>query len=171
MLFHTSQTKLNFVPKLTINNIEIERVKNFNFLGLTINENLSWKPHIDKIGTKISKAGGMINRLKHFLPSHILRIIYCSTVQTNLLYSLLVWGFDCNKLSKIQKKIIRNLCCKKYNAHTEPLFKSLKLLKLEDLIELNTLKFYFNLKKEKVPEYFKSYQVQTRDEVHGRNTL
>ena len=170
MLFHSPNTQFEFVPKLFINNIEIERVENFNFLRLNINENLSWKSHIDKITVKISKSGGIINRLKHFLPTDILRTIYCSTVQSNLLYSLLSWGYDCNRIAKSQKRIIRNICGQKYNAHTEPLFKKLDLLKIDDLLELKTLKFYYNLKKGTVPEYFKTYKVQRRFEIHGRNT-
>ena len=147
MLFHSPNTKIQFDPKLVINNIEIERVKNFNFLGLNINENLCWKSHIDKITLKISKSGGIINRLKQFLPIDILRIIYCSTVQSNIIYSLLAWGYDCNRIAKTQKRIIRNICNQKYNAHTEPLFKKLNLLKVEDILDLYTLKFYYKLKK------------------------
>ena len=152
-----------------INNIEIERVENFNFLGLSINENLSWKSHIDKIALKISKSSGVINRLKHFLPVDILRTIYCSTVQSNLTYSLLAWGYDCSRIVKSQKQVIRNICCQKYNAHTEPLFKRLDLLKIEDLLNLNTLKFYYKLKKDTVPDYFKNYSISRRDEMHGKN--
>ena len=170
MLFHTPNTRFSFIPKLEINNIEIERVKNFNFLGLTINENLSWKPHMDKIGSKISKSGGVINRLKHFLPEHILRIIYCSTVQSNLNYSLLTWGYDCSRLAKTQKKIIRNICCQNYNAHTEPLLKKLSLLKIEDMLNLSTLKFYYKLNKGNIPEYFKSFEIHTQNERHEMNT-
>ena len=55
-------------------------------------------------------------------------------------------------------------------AHTEPLFKELGLLKIDDILQLNTLKFYYKLRKEKVPEYFKSYRIQTNEERHGRNT-
>ena len=75
MLFHTPNTKFKFIPKLVINDTELERVENLNFVGLTINENLNWKPHMDKISNKISKSGGVINRLKHFLPTNILRMI------------------------------------------------------------------------------------------------
>ena len=170
MIFHTPNTKFIFSPTLMINNTQIERVTNFNFLGLTINENLSWKPHVDRIANKISKTGGIINRLKHFLPLHILRIIYCSTIQSNIIYSLLAWGYDCKRLVKTQKKIIRNICCKKYNAHTEPIFKELGLLKLDDLLKLNTLKFYYKLINGKVPEYFKSYNLHTQSNIHGRDT-
>ena len=108
--------------------------------------------------------------MKHFLPTHILRIIYCSTVQSNLNYSLLIWGYDCNRLAKTQKKIIRNICCQNYNAHTEPLFKNLGLLNIQDLFDLNTMKFYYKFKKGKAPEYFKSFIINTHDERHGRNT-
>ena len=58
---------------LQINSTEIERVTNFIFLGVTINEHLSWKPHIDKICSKISKYIGILNKLKHYLPPNILR--------------------------------------------------------------------------------------------------
>ena len=170
MIFHTKGTRLNFIPNIYINGIEIERVADFNFLGLTINENLSWKPHVNKISNKISKYSGILCRLKHFLPTHILRTIYCSIIQSNLNYSLLAWGFDCNRLIKLQKKILRIISSSNYNAHTEPLFKNLKLLKLTDLMKINTLKFYYKLKNQKIPVYFKNYQVLSQEEIHGRDT-
>ena len=170
MIFHTQGTKFNYIPNITINGTSIERVSDFVFLGLTVNEKLSWKSHVDKIANKLSKYSGVLCRLKHFLPSHILRMIYCSIIQSNLNFSLLTWGFDCNRLIKLQKKIIRIITCSKYNAHTEPLFKRLELLKLTDMITLNTLKFYWKLNKDKVPDYFVSYKPQTREALHGRDT-
>ena len=170
MIFHTKGTKLNYTPTICINGTNIEKVKNFNFLGLTINENMSWKPHVDKIANKISKYSGILGRLKHFLPVHILKTIYCSIIQSNLNYSLLAWGYDCNRLVKLQKRIIRIITLSRYNAHTEPLFKKLELLNITDMLKHNTLKFYYRLKKQEVPDYFLSYQVLTRGDIHGRNT-
>ena len=67
MIFHYHNKDISQnIPNLIINDIEIERVTNFNFLGLTINENISWKPHINKIVSKISKHTGIMNRLKSF---------------------------------------------------------------------------------------------------------
>ena len=170
MIFHTPGTKLNYIPKIFINGVNIERVQNFNFLGLTINENLSWKPHVDKIANKLSKYSGVLSRLKHFLPPYILKTIYCSIVQSNLNYSLLVWGYDCKRLVILQKKIIRIICCSKYNSHTEPLFKKLGLLNITDMMKHNALKFYYKLKKGKVPAYFENFQILTQEEIHGRET-
>ena len=52
MIFHNRQKKLLKDISIKINSIEIERVDNFNFLGLTINKHLSWKPRMDKISKR-----------------------------------------------------------------------------------------------------------------------
>ena len=81
MVFHPYQKNIeNFIPSLKIGGTNIERVKEFNFLGLIIEETLSWKSHVDYISNKISRHIGVLNRLKHFLPTHILRTIHCSVI-------------------------------------------------------------------------------------------
>ena len=54
MLFHFRQRTLRDcdIPKIRINEIDIERVDEFDFLGLTINENMTWNSHIRKISNK-----------------------------------------------------------------------------------------------------------------------
>ena len=47
-------------PKLLINNIEIERVDYFNFLGLQLNHNLNWNKHVNYVSLKISKISGIL---------------------------------------------------------------------------------------------------------------
>ncbi len=56
--------------------IQIERVHEFNFLGLTINEHLNCRDYIDKISNKISKTMGILNKLKHFLPKEAICVSY-----------------------------------------------------------------------------------------------
>ncbi len=68
MIFHTLQKTVNTV-QLHIENTNVDIVYKFNFLGLTINENLNQKNHIDKIANKISKSMGILNKLKHFFAS------------------------------------------------------------------------------------------------------
>ena len=55
MIFHHYQKNItNISTTLKISCEPIERVTEFNFLGQTINEHLSWKPHIQKISNKNS---------------------------------------------------------------------------------------------------------------------
>ncbi len=60
----------------------------------------------------------------------------------------------------IQKKAIRIISISKYNAHSEPLFKQLNLLKIEDILRLNELKFYYKYENGLLPDYFKKTKEQ-----------
>ena len=94
MIFHYRQRKIDsLIPNLKINLEPIERVTEFNFLGLTIDEQLSWSPHIQKISNKIARTLGIMNRLKRFLPEKLLRLIYNSLILPYFQYSILTWGF------------------------------------------------------------------------------
>ena len=53
---------------IKINNINIERVTDFNFLGLITSSNLKWNKHIDHIALKISKVTEILYRLKSIFP-------------------------------------------------------------------------------------------------------
>ena len=157
MIFHHYQRNItNIIPTLKINFEPIERVMEFNFLGLTIDEHLSWKPHIQKISNKIARTLGIMCRLKNFLPTHVLRILCNSMILTHLQYSILSWGFK-------QKRAVRIISNSKCNSHTDPIFKKLNLLKLKDLFELNVLNLFYKYKNNILPFYvshmFSDYSV------------
>ena len=128
---------------LTIDGVNIEKVEEFNFLGLTIDTNLKWKKHTDKISNKCSKITGVLNRLKLLFPQEIKCLLYNSLIVPHINYCITAWGFYRNRITIIQKKAIRIITASSYISHTEPLFKQLNLLKVEDILTLHELKFYF----------------------------
>ena len=131
MTFHPHQKDItDLIPRLNMNGIEIEKVETFDFLGVTLDEYLTWKSHTDKMAIKLSKYSGIINKLKNYLPLHILKALYNSLVQAHLNYAILVWGYKCNRLVKLQKRLVRIITRSKYNAHTDPLFKRTEILLL-----------------------------------------
>ncbi len=67
MIFNTKKKKEKSLT-LKIDNVNIEQVAELNFLGLTLDEHLDWKCHINKLSNKISQCMGILNRLKRFLP-------------------------------------------------------------------------------------------------------
>ena len=84
-------TKTNYMimgtPKMTsmidqtdiiLENTKVDRVTKTKFMGVIIDENLTWKNHIDGITKTISRNIGMINKLKFFVPERILRTLYCT---------------------------------------------------------------------------------------------
>ena len=77
MLFHFRQRNIDhLVPTLEINGHVIERVKEFDFLGLTIDEHLNWNAHVQKISNKIARALGVISRLTLIIPSYFTTYSY-----------------------------------------------------------------------------------------------
>ena len=83
-----------------------------------------------------------LGRLKYILPQHIKIMIYNSLILSHLNYGILPY----------KKQSIRRITCAKYNSHTEPLFKNLKLLKLSEIFSIAQLKFHFRYKYYKLPE-------------------
>ena len=80
MLFHMPQKE---IPQLSfnINRMVIEHVKEFNFLGLTLDSNLNWKAHLKAIGSKISRVIGLLRKLNIYFQntSYVLfiKLIFC----------------------------------------------------------------------------------------------
>ena len=132
----------------------IDKTSEFSFLGLTINENLTWKNHVNIISNKISRISGLLNRLRNYLPTYTKLQIYNSLILPHCYYGILAWGFEMNRIYKIQKASIRSITNSKYNAHTEPLFKQLKLLKVEDIFTIQQYKLYHKFISNNLPTYF-----------------
>lgn len=169
MLFYTPQRKVIY-PKIKFDNHDIEFVDHFNFLGIIFDKHLNWNVHINTISKKISKISGVMCRLKHVLPQAVLLTLYNSLVLPYLNYGLLIWGHKCDKIFCLQKKIVRIISDSKYNSHTEPLFKKLKVLKATDLCALHELNFCFKLEHQLLPFYFNNALFIRHNEVHRYNT-
>ena len=107
------------------------------------------------IASKISSTTVILNKLKHHFPPNLLEMIYNSLILSRLHYGILLWGYN-NKRIGILKKTIRIITLGKYLAHSEPLFKRLNKLTIEDILTLNQLKFCFKLINNKLPDYFKN---------------
>ena len=122
------------------------------------------------MATKLFKYSGIINKLKNYLPLYIRKALYNSLVQTHLNYATLVWDFKCNRLVKLQKRLVRIITCSKYNAHTDPLFKNIEILKVSHILDLNALKFYYKHVHGKLPSYFYSFNIVTQGSQHSYNT-
>ena len=117
----------------------------------TLDNHLNWNAHINKIFGKISRITGILNKIKVFLPSHILKNIYSSVILCQLNYGILVWGLNYKRICKLQERVMRIITCSKYNAHSEPLFKQLKF---QDMQKLQERKSYYRLVHRQLPSYF-----------------
>jgi hypothetical protein len=119
------------------------------FLGVYFDENLNFKYHIKLLVTKLSKALFFLRSSKNFLTPRALKAVYYSLFHSNLIYCIQIWSCtsqaNLNPLIILQKKAIRLISNSKFNAHTEPIFKSLSILPFDKLVlffNLQTMQHY-----------------------------
>jgi Reverse transcriptase (RNA-dependent DNA polymerase)/Endonuclease/Exonuclease/phosphatase family len=113
------------------------------FLGVYFDENLNFKHHISLLTSKLSKALYIMRSAKNFITPCAMKSVYYALFHCNLIYCIQIWS--CTAISNLkhiltlQKKAIRLTSNANYNAHSEPLFKSLEIL------PFNYLTSFFNL--------------------------
>ena len=81
-----NKVKLN----VNINDIKIKQVTNLKFLGIIIDDKLDWKSQINYVSTKLSRAIGILNKVKFKLKSLVL--VYNSFLYFHLTYCCHIWG-------------------------------------------------------------------------------
>ncbi len=162
ILFKSSNKKPKYNVKIAINDKNIEQVKSTNFLGIIIDECLTWNNHIAKVAKKIIRASGIISKMRHFVNRNGIKLIYYALVYPYLIYGNLIWGNTyktrIQKIMNIQKKIVRMMTFKLYMEHTEPIFKELNILdifKINDYLTAMFMFRYHHLKN--LPEEFDNF--------------
>lgn len=139
-----------------IDNIPIERVTEYTFLGITLDLKISWKPHIAKTQSKMARCISLMGKSKHILDYHSLFIVYCTLTLPYMSYGVKVWGntykTNIDVLFKLQRRAIRILHNVGFRDHTDILFQQSKILKFNDLIKFKTLKIIFKAKQNLLPK-------------------
>jgi hypothetical protein len=140
---------------------ELCKEKAFKFLGHWVDENLTWDFHLKKLQSKLISANYALNTAKDFVPLRIRKTIYRSLFESHLHFGSLIYGSaNPSKLSAInnlQKQAVRSVARAKYRAHADPLFQSLKILKIPDLIRLNQTLFVHKYRSDRLPPSFSNY--------------
>ena len=94
---------------------------------------------------KLSKEIGILNRLKHAFPQNVLLSIYHSLLAFHSNSGLLLEDTHVNRVSKLQAKYFRIIFNSEYLAHSEPIFKILKLLTIDDVYNLKLIILQVNI--------------------------
>lgn len=163
---NVNKTKLMlFTPKgyihnedmtLKMNGQQVEFVNEFKFLGVWLDEHLTWKFHITELSIKLNRLKFVFRKLNRLLPVHCLRNMYFAYVHSRLLYGIIVWGTMCSKenfssLINIQKCFVRLINKVSIFEESSPLFLKNKILKLQDSLDLELLKQMFQYQNHTLP--------------------
>ena len=137
---------------------------------MLIDDCLTWKNHIDCVSKTISRNIGVMNKLKHFVPTGILHVLYCTLVLPYLNYGILIWGDTfksyLDKLIKLQEWAIRTVSNSHYRSHTWPIFAKYNVLTVTDMHTLELGTFMYRNSVNELPSSFNNYFTK-RSEVHN----
>ena len=135
------------ISEIKIENLNLSRCMNTNFLGINITHNLSWNLHLKILNNKINKIRGILYVTKEFLNRSSKLTIYYALVYPNLTYGNIIWGkapkSKLNNLIISQKKVVRAIAGVTRGEHTNSLFIELGLLKINEINIFITCTFVF----------------------------
>ena len=107
------------------------------------------------MANKVSKSIGMIHKSSFYSSSYSLRVLYYSLVYPYFFYCNIVWAstYKTNLvcLVKLQKRVVRIIDKSHFNAHSDPIFKKLGILKFHDLNLLQLGQFMFSYQIRNLP--------------------
>ena len=89
---------------IKIDNTYFEGVDEFNFLGISFNEQLNWQSHIKKISNRCSRIIVILNKLKRLLTLNIKIMLYNTLILSHLNYGLTAQGYRCDRIKKTSKE-------------------------------------------------------------------
>ena len=133
--------------QISINNKIIGQSCSTKYLGVTIDEKLSWKDHIQNLKSKLAKNCYALAKAKNYLDQSTLRSMYYSLIYSHLQYGISSWGCAAKShlttVETLQKQALRHICLQPPLTHTHNLFKSQKILKFNDIFKFQLCKIIF----------------------------
>lgn len=160
LLFH----KKKILPqvKCILNGSKIKVATCCTFLGIALDNQLSWSFHLDRVCKKLNSAYYAIRNLKQTLTTEQLLKLYYALVYPHLSYNIIVWGQcgDIHRIFVLQKRILRLIFNLKYRESCRTTFVNNNIL---TVICIYLYKILVNVKKNR-DEYTNNSM------IHDHNT-
>ena len=147
--------------EISINDVNLNRVGNgcnekfVKFLGIHLDDSLSWKYHIDYICNKISRTLFALRQTRNILSTPSMLMLYNALIHPYISYGILAWGNASqtmlNRILLLQKRALRLIHKRPYNSHTDPLFSRSNVLKVQDSYEFAVRTFMYDYEHNNLP--------------------
>ena len=172
VIFKSKHKKLTKNLNFRISGQKIIPVHSIKYLGIKLDENLTFQPHINDLSIKLSRSNGMLSKIRHYITYDTLISIYHAIFNSHIRYGCQVWGLTTNQSLKrivsLQNKAMRII-------HFQPPFSKPDLLyylsntvKLVDQIKILNCLFVWEHQHSKLPTAFNNFFTLTK-ETHRHN--
>ena len=157
--------------KLTIRKYTLHELDHIKYLGVFLDNKLTWGYHIDYLITKLSQVAGILYKVRDVLPMKSRIMVYNSLAGSYLNYGIVSWGSATltrlNKLKALQNRLVRYITFSPPRTNVLHKYKSLKILTVEQLFFCETAKLVQHVHNGTSPLIFRDYFVTSS---HSYNT-
>ena len=92
--------------------VKLFPVEHLKYLGMFLDNHLTWEYHINQLSKKLSQANGILSKLRHNAPRKTVLLVYHAIFYSHLNYVCSLWGLSYDKhvdiICKLQKKMYKN---------------------------------------------------------------
>ena len=149
-------------------------MKSARFLGVLIDNKLTWTMQIKHVQSKISRSISIMYKVKYLLDTQALLTLYNSLILPYLNYCVEAWGdtypTNLSRITKLQKRAIRIVGNLGFNRHTNLVFAELKLLKFEDIVKVSTgavmYKGFYGLLNDRLSKHLMVSKTNTKQKLN-----
>ena len=170
------------ICEIKIGKDSIPRTEYTKYIGLIIDETLTWEYQVNEICNSLLKYFGIFYHIRNTISPSLARIIYFACIHSRVKYAIEVYGTASqsriNKLQILQNKLMKLLTRKDRLYSTNALHTDLNILKVKDIHETAVLQFVYSCIKETpigpFVEYFKlrrdehNYDLRNNDNISTR---
>ena len=156
ILFRKKQSNFDrYSISIKLDGCKLVTSDNVQYLGVYIDNFVSWDFHITLLSNKLSRANGIISKLRHFTTKETILSLYYAIFYSHMTYGCLIWSLTTTKnidsITILQKKCLHILNFAPINSHTNYLFFSDKVIKFTDVIKMEQLKLVFQFNHNMLP--------------------
>ena len=161
VIFRRKGKNINKNLNFRLSGQKLKLSSQIKYLGIQIDEHLLWDAQINALYIKLSKATGILTKMRHFICYKSLLGLYYALFESHLNYCIHTLGFikrdHINKLSSLQKKALKLIHFKGPRESATPLFVHSKILPVDSLITLKQSLFALEVLQNKSPNYFNGF--------------
>ena len=140
------------MPKLYLQGHPLKIETKTKYLGLTIDQHLTWDDHVTELCKKLRPKVGLLSRVRHLLPYPQVMMVYMTTIQSVIDYGLSIWG-SCSLTNRLMVQRLQNRCARLISNNFDRESDGLSILGQLGLI---------NVTKPKIPMFHWNPYVQVR---------
>ena len=167
LIFRHPNKKNDFEFRLKIDGKRLISSKYVKYLSVLIDEHLNWIFHLNVLCTKLSRANGMLARIRHLVSQNTIRSICYGIFHSLPSYSTQVWGQlsdnQLNRIQTLQNKAIRIINFADYKASASPLYRKSNILEVSDIVNVQNLLLVFDCVKGRLPTALSNISIPVKN--------